>query len=89
MARLYSLVDRNPGEPNENWVQRAVDQIDPELILAQLIEYLDARHAKNPRRYPPTWSMIADITTHGSTVSAYIADRFRKVASERKAAALK
>lgn len=75
MNRTWKLPETLPGEAGEDWCRRAAESIPAEDLMAAVVAYLDRREK---RRGSPTWSVIGDITCHGSGVSAAIAARFRR-----------
>lgn len=75
--REWTLPERVPGEENEAWCKRAAESIPAELLMRRLIAYLDRRNT-GARSKTPTWSVVSDVTGHGSGVSQAIVDRFRE-----------
>ena len=79
--REWTLPERAPGEENEDWCRRAAESIPAESLMRCLVAYLDGRKTRT-RGVMPTWSIIGDITGHGSGVSREIASRFREKGGE-------
>lgn len=73
--RTWTLPPQVEGESGEDWCCRAAESIPAEDLMVMVVAYLDRREK---RRRSPTWSVIGDMTCHGSGVSAAIAARFRR-----------
>ena len=73
--RTWNLPQPMPGEDNWEWCKRAAATIPADELMCLVVRYLDRREK---RRGSPTWSVIGEITGHGSGVSTAIVERFRR-----------
>lgn len=71
MPRGYELPDKDPGESNDDWCNRAAESIPAEVLMRQLIAYLMRK-----KKWNGAWSFVGDFTCHGSGVAGAIVRRF-------------
>lgn len=74
MMRTWELPEKRPDEDGFAWCERVAASIPAEDLMRVIIAYLDKK-AKRSRF--PAWSVIGELTGHGSGVSEAICRRFR------------
>jgi hypothetical protein len=72
--RDYKLPEKRQDESNAAWCRRAAESIPAESICRQLVMYLLRREKQ---RKAQAWSVMGQITGHGSGVASAIVDRFQ------------
>jgi hypothetical protein len=72
-GHTMSEIDVKEGETNAEFVKRRADMIDAEELCEKLMRHL---HKTAKRKHVPLWSVIGQVTSHGSGISYAITKRF-------------